>query len=145
MSSVLVLNAGYEPLHTVSVRHAIRMIVREVAVIEEAVEGETYGIFPMPVVLRLVKYVKMHWRKSKPKFSKARLFQRDGGKCGYCGDKATTMDHIFPKSRGGTETWLNMVSSCFKCNNKKNNRTPEEANMKIRVKVYEPAWNQLHL
>ena len=61
--SVLVLNAGYEPLHRVSIQHAIKMIVREVAVIEEAHEDETFGSFPKPLVLRLVKYIKMSWRK----------------------------------------------------------------------------------
>jgi len=73
MSSVLVLNAGYEPLHRVSVRHAIRMLVREVAVVEEVIEGQTIGNFPMPSVLRLVRYVKLHWRKEQPKWSKKRL------------------------------------------------------------------------
>ena len=57
MSSVLVLNAGYEPLHKVSVKHAIKMIVREVAVIEESHDDEMFGSFPVPKVLRLLKYI----------------------------------------------------------------------------------------
>ena len=142
MSSVLVLNAGYEPLHRVSVRHAIRMIVREVAVIEEAAD-EMYGPFPKPLVLRLVRYVKLHWRKPKPRWSKKRLFERDGYKCAYCGKDATTVDHVVPRHQGGETTWLNTVASCFKCNNRKGSRTPEQASMKLLVKPYEPSWNQL--
>jgi 5-methylcytosine-specific restriction endonuclease McrA len=140
MSTVLVLNASYEPFQKVSLRHAIRMIIREVAVIEEAHEEETFGDFPMPLVLRLVRYVKLAWRHQHPRFSKRRLFERDGHSCGYCGKPATTVDHILPRSRGGLTEWTNTVSSCLKCNGKKANRTPEEANMKLLVRVYAPSW-----
>lgn len=138
--SVLVLNAGYEPLQRVSVRHAIKMIVREVAVIEEAHEEEKFGDFPMPLVLRLVRYVKLHWRAVKPRFSKRRLFERDNHSCAYCGKAANTVDHIIPRSRGGLTEWTNTVASCLKCNHKKGSRTPEEAGMKLLVKAYEPSW-----
>lgn len=144
MTNVLVLNAGYEPLHRVSVQHAIRMVVREVAVIEEA-SDEMYGPFPKPLVLRLVRYVKLHWRKAKPRWSKKRLFERDGHKCAYCGKDANTIDHILPRSQGGDTTWNNTVASCFRCNNRKGNRTPEQANMKLHVTAYEPTWQQISL
>lgn len=143
MSGVLVLNAGYEPLHRVSVRHAIRMLVREVAVVEEAVEGESIGHFPMPSVLRLVRYVKLHWRKDKPKWSKKRLFIRDGNSCGYCGKTANTIDHVIPRSHGGQSTWTNTVASCFKCNSKKGARTPAEAGMKLLVVPRVPSWHEI--
>lgn len=143
MSGVLVLNAGYEPLHRVSVRHAIRMLVREVAVVEEAVEGESIGHFPMPSVLRLVRYVKLHWRKEKPKWSKKRLFARDNGCCAYCGKTANTIDHVVPRSHGGQSTWKNTVASCFKCNSKKGARTPAEAGMKLLIVPREPSWHEI--
>ncbi|WP_114906994.1 HNH endonuclease [Ornithinimicrobium murale] len=69
MSTVVVLNASYEELHRVSVKKAITMLVREVAVIEEAVPDASFGPFPMPAVLRLVRYVKTAWlyrRRSSP-------------------------------------------------------------------------------
>lgn len=143
MSGVLVLNAGYEPLHRVSVRHAIRMIVREVAVIEEAVEGQTIGEFPVPAVLRLVRYVKLHWRKEAPKWSKKRLFIRDKNTCAYCPKEAATIDHVLPRSRGGQSTWTNTVASCLKCNSKKGAKTPKEAGMKLKFDPYTPSWHQL--
>lgn len=142
MSSVLVLNAGYEPLHRVSIQHAIKMIVREVAVIEEAAE-EMFGNFPKPLVLRLVRYVKLSWRKSAPRFSKKKLFHRDNYKCAYCGKEATTVDHIVPRSRGGETTWLNTISSCLKCNHKKGSKTLEESGMKLLFTPYEPSWYDL--
>lgn len=143
MNSVLVLNAGYEPLHRVSVKHAIKMIVREVAVIEEASEEETFGIFPVPTVLRLVRYVKLSWRSGKPRFSKHKLFERDRHQCAYCGKAASTVDHVVPRSRGGLTSWENTVASCLKCNHKKANRTPDEAGMKLHVKPFIPSWHDL--
>jgi 5-methylcytosine-specific restriction endonuclease McrA len=139
MSSVLVLNAGYEPLHRVSIQHAIKMLVREVAVIEEATE-EMFGSFPKPLVLRLVRYVKLKWRSSKPKWSRQRLMIRDNHSCGYCGKSANTVDHIVPRSKGGGTTWENTVAACFKCNAKKGNRAPKEAGMKLLVDIHSPSW-----
>lgn len=140
MSSVLVLNAGYEPLQRVSLRHAVKMVVRGVALIEEAVDGEFYGPFPKPLVLRLISYVQMKWRQGQPKWSTRRLFARDKNQCAYCLGPANTKDHIFPKSRGGEDTWMNTVASCFKCNVKKGNRTPDEANMPLKLKPFVPTW-----
>lgn len=139
MSTVLVLNAGYEPLHRVSVKHAIKMIVREVAVIEEAAE-EMFGNFPKPLVLRLVKYVQIKWRSRNPKWSRNRLMIRDGYRCGYCGKDAKTVDHIVPRSKGGETNWLNTVAACLKCNSKKGSRTLKESGMKIIIDIYSPSW-----
>lgn len=145
MSSVLVLNAGYEPLHRVTYKHAIRMLVREVAVVEEAVEGQSFGPFPLPKVLRLVRYVMLKFRTKPPKWSRSLLMRRDRGACGYCGRQAETIDHIVPRARGGKTTWDNTVAACKRCNAKKGARLPEEANMLLKVKVFEPTWWQLHL
>lgn len=143
MSGVLVLNASYEPLQRVSVRHAIGMLVREVAVVEEAVDGATIGPFPMPRVLRLVRYVVLKFRSMTPRWSKTRLLERDHYTCGYCGRPADTVDHVLPSSRGGRSTWLNTVASCRSCNNRKDNRTPREAGMRLRVELIEPTWWQI--
>jgi CRISPR/Cas system Type II protein with McrA/HNH and RuvC-like nuclease domain len=51
-----------------------------------------------------------------------------------------TVDHIVPKSRGGPSTWENLATSCQACNGRKNNRTPDEAKMKLRRKPYEPRY-----
>jgi len=69
------------------------------------------------------------------------ILRRDGYKCSYCGrgDLTLTLDHIVPKARGGTDSWDNLVSACTKCNNKKGDRTPEEADMALLRKPFKPS------
>lgn len=140
MADVLVLNAGYEPLHRVSLKHAITMLVREVAVVEEAVEGHSFGPYPLPRVLRLVRYVAMRWRyrsAGQPPCTKDGVKRRDR-MCAYCGGPAQTVDHVLPRSRGGDSTWLNLVAACEPCNHRKADRTPAEAGMPLLVTPYVP-------
>lgn len=141
--SVLVLNAGYEPLHRVSLQHAIRMLHRNVAVVEEVEHGQTIGPYPRPRVLRLIRYVTMRWRRKAPRWSRTRLLNRDQGTCGYCGKPGNTVDHIVPLSRGGDTTWTNTVAACKPCNNRKADRTPNEAGMVLRVTPNAPSWWEL--
>jgi len=139
---VLVLNASYEPLQRVSMRHAIKMLVREVAVIEEASDGN-FGPFPVPKVLRLIRYVVMKWaHRRKHICTKSAIKLRDK-MCAYCGGHAETVDHIVPRSRGGTLTWENAVAACMKCNHRKANRTPAEAGMKLLLTPIVPKFMAL--
>jgi 5-methylcytosine-specific restriction endonuclease McrA len=144
--SVIVLNASYEPLHTVSIQHAIRMLVREVAVVEEAHGERTIGPFPVPRVLRLVRYVVTHWRYAagRMKYSKHGVLRRDKFRCAYCGlDNADTMDHVQPRSRGGRTEWLNAVAAHAACNERKGNRTPSEAGMPLLWQPWAPTRAEL--
>ncbi|MFD0689399.1 HNH endonuclease [Actinomadura fibrosa] len=142
--NVLVLNASYEPLQKVDLRHAIRMLVREVAVVEEAEEGRSIGRFPVPRVLRLVRYVAMRWRHGRrPPWSKRGVYLRDRGRCGYCGQRGNTIDHVHPQSRGGGNTWENTVLACGRCNNRKGDRTPAEAGLRLRWEPRAPRWEDL--
>ncbi|HEX9086508.1 MAG TPA: HNH endonuclease [Arthrobacter sp.] len=138
MESVLVLNAGYEPLHRVSLKHAIGMIHRGVAVIEKPVPGEVFGPYERPHSLRLVSYVEMGWTTRAPLCSKEAVRRRDG-RCAYCPKgRAETVDHVIPQSRGGRNTWMNLVACCFRCNQRKADRTPAEAGMKLLLTPYTP-------
>jgi 5-methylcytosine-specific restriction endonuclease McrA len=144
--SVIVLNASYEPLQTVSIQHAIRMLVREVAVVEEAHGERTIGPFPVPRVLRLVRYVVTHWRYTagRMKYSKHGVLRRDKFRCAYCGlDNADTMDHVQPRSRGGRTEWLNAVAAHAACNERKGNRTPAEAGMPLLWQPWVPTRAEL--
>jgi 5-methylcytosine-specific restriction endonuclease McrA len=144
VTAVLVLNADLGPLHRVSLRHAIRMLLREVAVVHEAEPDRLIGIYPMPRVVRLVTYVVTRWRFSAgPAWSRAGVLVRDEHRCGYCGRIATTVDHIVPRSRGGRNTWKNTVAACGSCNQRKDNRTPAEAGMVLRVTPKVPTWVDL--
>ena len=94
-----------------------------------------------PAVVRLFEYV--NGRKNKVKFSRMNVFSRDQFTCQYCGSQPgtpnLTYDHVLPRSKGGKTQWENIVTCCVPCNSKKAARTPEQANMKLRVKPNKPA------
>jgi 5-methylcytosine-specific restriction endonuclease McrA len=141
MSAVLVLNADFGPLHRVSLRHAIRMLFRQVAVVHEAQPDSRMGVYPIPTVVRLVSYVVTRWRHSRgPSWSRAGVLARDNRICGYCGKPASTIDHVLPRSRGGANEWTNTVAACGRCNNRKGSRTPVEARMPLLIKPFAPSW-----
>lgn len=137
--SVQVLNAGYEPLHHVSLQHAITMLARGVAIVEEFVEGATFGPHPLPTKVRLLRYVAMGWlQRRAAACTKAGVRARDRHRCAYCGGRADTVDHVVPASRGGALTWLNTVAACRACNNAKADRTPAEWGRPLLVTPYVP-------
>lgn len=78
-----------------------------------------------------------------PAFTKGKLFRRDQFTCGYCGqrfaERELQCEHIVPESRGGSWTWMNLVSACGACNGRKANRTPEEAAMPLVYLPYVPS------
>ncbi len=149
MSTVLVLNAGYEPLHRVSLQHAIRMLVRRVAVVEEAEPDATLCPFPRPLVLRLVRYVHMRWRTRRtPPWSRSGLMKRDGHACAYCGRTGVplTVDHVVPRCRGGRTTWENTVAACggpHGCNARKGSKSLEQAGLRLLVQPRVPTLWEL--
>jgi 5-methylcytosine-specific restriction endonuclease McrA len=144
--NVVVLNADLGPLCKVSLRHAIKMLVRRVAEIHEAEEPHIprFGTWPKPTIVRLISYVVPRWRfSSGPAWSRPGVLKRDGGRCGYCPAPATTVDHIVPRSQGGINSWLNTTASCDRCNQRKGNRTPAEAGMRLLIKPFAPTWSSL--
>jgi 5-methylcytosine-specific restriction endonuclease McrA len=73
--------------------------------------------------------------------SRQNIFKRDGYCCVYCGSrKDLTLDHVLPKSRNGKSSWTNLVTACQKCNSKKGDQTPEEANMRLPYQPYKPSF-----
>jgi hypothetical protein len=74
--------------------------------------------------------------------SRERLFARDKHMCGYCGglfaEQDLTIEHVTPESRGGANAWENLVTACRSCNQRKANRTPEQANMPLLYLPYRP-------
>ena len=135
MSQVLVLNASYEPLNVTSVRRAHVLVFKGKAeVIEELDKGlhSASDTYPWPHVIRLVQYVRVP-RAVQRKISRRALFARDGWRCVYCGTTAgrLTLDHVVPRSRGGTSEWENVVTSCAPCNLKKGNRLLDEVEMRL--------------
>ena len=140
MDRVLVLNSDYTPLNVTDVRRGFILVSKGKAeIVKEDVNKivTTVGEFVRPLIIRLVNYVR--FRRSTIKVGRRRVFKRDGYQCGYCGSKRNlTIDHIIPRSKGGGNSWDNLVTCCSKCNNQKDSKTLEEAGMKLRVKPYEP-------
>ena len=146
MGSVLVLNASFEPLSVVSVQRAIVLLLKEKAEVVEAAEDvlrSEHLTLPVPLVIRLVYYVRIPHRVSLPVTRRA-LLVRDRYTCQYCGAQPgrqeLTMDHILPRSRGGKTTWENVVAACKACNGKKGNKTPAEANMTLLNQPTKPRY-----
>ena len=146
MGQVLVLNATYEPLSVVSVKRAVVLLLKEKAELIEAAEAklrsENFSL-PVPLVIRLVYFVKIPRRISLP-VTRRGVLSRDNYTCQYCGitphRKYLTVDHVLPRSRGGKTTWENVVAACEKCNGKKGSRTPAEANMKLLEQPKRPRY-----
>lgn len=145
VAHVLLLNATYEPIHLVSVRRAVLLVLSEKAEVIER-SGEVFRserrAVPVPSVIRLVRLVRIPYR-AKAKLSCKALVARDHGLCGYCGKPGETMDHIVSRSRGGKDEWENVVLACKPCNNRKADKLLSEAKMALRVKPYAPkgrAW-----
>ncbi len=140
---VALLNASFEPLGKVTFQHAVRMLFREVALVEEQQGDRMIGPHPWPRVIRLVRYVAAHWLYRPAGWSRAGVLVRDRSTCAYCGRHATTIDHLVPQSRGGGSTWLNTVAACASCNHRKANRTPAEARLRLRFSPYVPTRAKL--
>ena len=140
MDKVLFLNSDYTPLNVTSIRRGFILVIKGKAeVLRQDAENivTSIGEFVRPLIIRLLSYVRF---KSKPvKLNRKRIFKRDNNECVYCGSKRNlTIDHIMPRSRGGKNTWSNLVTCCSNCNLRKGNRTPEEAGMRMNYKAYEP-------
>lgn len=142
-TTVTLLNASYEPLGKVSFKHAVRMLFREVATVEEGLDEKMIGPHPWPRVIRLVRYVATKWLYRPAPWTRRGVLVRDGHRCTYCCARATTVDHVLPASRGGGWAWLNCVAACGPCNSRKGNRTPAEAGMRLLRDPYVPTRAQL--
>ena len=140
MSKVLVLNYDYSPLNVTTIRRGFVLVDKGKAEIVKHDENPIktgYQTFIRPVIIRLLKYIRYHTRGLRP--NRNRIYKRDNHTCVYCGStKNLTLDHVIPKSRGGKNDWNNLVTSCFKCNLKKADKTPEEARMKMTHQPYAP-------
>jgi 5-methylcytosine-specific restriction endonuclease McrA len=94
----------------------------------------------VPKIIRLLGYDKLP--KAGVKLNRRNLFARDSNRCQYCGKRFATselsLDHVVPRSRGGQNTWENIVCACVRCNVRKGGRTPDEAGMKLIVPPRKP-------
>lgn len=137
---VLLLNATYEPLTALPLRRAVVLVVCGKA---EIVHDDPAGLslhsatasVAMPSVIRLRTFVYVPYRARVP-LTRAALMHRDRYRCAYCGQRAETIDHVVPRSRGGAHSWENCVASCARCNHRKADRLLSELGWRL---AWEPA------
>ena len=140
--NVLVLNQNYEPLSVCSAKRAFLLIFMGKAEMIEKYDGvKIHSIltsYPLPSVVRLDQYIKSP--RKKILLSRKNIIIRDNATCCYCGSTKgpMTVDHIIPKHMGGSDSWENLVCACDRCNNKKGDRIPAKAGMKLLRKPKRP-------
>lgn len=149
MEAILLLNATYEPLAVLSLPRAIKLLLKgrvEPVAEERITVASASRTLTVPTVLRLKVYVRVPHRHT-PAWTRRGLFARDGHTCAYCGRRVSarelTVDHVIPVSQGGRATWGNTVTACARCNQRKADRTPHEAGMKLLIEPKAPRTNYL--
>ena len=140
---VLVLNQDYRALTVCSVERATILVLLEKAELVAAAGGRVLRSpstrLPWPSVVRLRAYVAIPFTRIT--LTRKNVMRRDRHRCQYCGSRdRLTIDHVMPRSRGGKDTWENLVAACVPCNNRKGSRTPEEAHMPLRKRPYRPSY-----
>jgi len=162
----LVLNESWIAIHTVPVKHALRLLFTGAA---KAIQPETYEVhefetwadlavlhgepcirtvalrIKVPEVIVLTRYNGLP--DPSAVFTRRNLFRRDHNTCQYCGSRPGTselsIDHVLPRSRGGKSSWQNCVLACMDCNRRKANRLPDEAGLKLSRPPIKPRWSPL--
>lgn len=143
-TKVLVLNHDYQAIGVCSAERAFVLVYLQKA--EQLKDNPALKLrtltesYTFPSIIRLRKYIALPYKKVQ--LSRQNVFKRDGNQCVYCGNAhhSPTIDHVLPRSMGGKDTWENLVTACQKCNSKKGNLTPEEANMPLRYRPFKPSF-----
>lgn len=131
---VLILNQNYEPLSVCTARRAVVLVfLGKAEIVEHRAElvRSTLRSYPLPSIVRLMAYVRIPHKGII--LSRKNIMKRDGHQCQYCGTTKgpLTVDHILPRNRGGEDTWENLVCACLTCNNRKGDKTAEQARMRL--------------
>ena len=147
MHQVLLLNSGFEPLRIVSWQRAFVLVFQEKVEVLEEYRWNISTVsakFRVPAVIKLRRWVNLKRQSPIIRFSRANVYARDDGRCQYCykkfPEKELTLDHVKPVVRGGRKTWENIVAACIRCNQRKGNRTPEEAGLPLLKVPRVPHW-----
>jgi len=140
VAGALVLNATYEPLCVVPLRRAVVLVLAEKAVVVEAgkdVMHSARSSIQVPTVVRLARFVRVPYRREVPLTRRA-VLDRDRHLCVYCDARADTIDHVRPRSRGGTHVWTNVVAACARCNHRKGDRLLAELGWHLALAPVQP-------
>ena len=143
----LVLDESFFPIGVISWQRAISLTFlnkgKVVEVYEDVKVRSVTKEYEIPKIIRIFKKVKIH--QIGLKLNRKNIYKRDNYKCAYCGftflTNTLSLDHIDPVCQGGQNTWLNLITSCRTCNNKKAGRTPNQAKMKLLFQAKKPRWS----
>lgn len=155
---ILQLNAGGEPVRWISYRKSAEFYAKDSVIWslgehEVVLRGGINAASGKQSVLSMDTIIAVNsnhnprkFRSGVPPLTNKTLFIRDGNVCAYCADAFNraelTRDHVLPKSKGGENSWMNLVTACKKCNHKKADRTPSDANMPLVYVPYVPNYNE---
>lgn len=145
MQTCIILNGDYTYLNTVNWRKAVKMLVKGKAVAlkyTDMVIRAGLEVIKVPAVLKLMKIIRTIYRTHVP-FSKKNVMVRDGFVCQYCGSREDlTVDHVVPIAKGGKTLFENCVTACKKCNGRKGDKLPTEAQMFIKRQPVAPTISE---
>ena len=170
---VLVLNRLWQPVHTCSVKRALRLLclghaqvvqtegesryqthdIRSWALYTNQSKGSLAAdvVHSVKLALRVPKIIVLGLYDRLPrkevKFTRQNVFLRDKHTCQYCAkvfpETKLNLDHVIPRGKGGKTTWQNIVTSCVPCNTRKADRLPRQANMRLLNEPRLPRWRPL--
>jgi len=160
---VLVLNRVFQPVQLTTAKRAFVLLYGGAAnALDESGEEYDFDLWrslpvrdvddAVPIIggsLRVPRVLHLHRYERTPKvtvrLTRRNLMFRDTHQCQYCGKQPPlrdlNIDHVMPRSRGGGDTWENLVTACRVCNLRKGWKTPEEANMALRRRPFRPKWS----
>jgi len=141
MPRALVLNATYEPLSVIPIRRAVVLVLHERADVVESnghIFHSEHLTLAAPTVVKLRRFVKVRLDRRVP-LNRRSIFMRDDFACQYCDGPAENVDHVVPRSQGGSHVWDNVVAACRRCNTKKGGRTPEQAGLTLLRNPHVPS------
>lgn len=137
-ATISLYNVSYQKIVDIDWKHAVILMIN--GKVSSCTEDEyvdiptSSGVFKLPLHVVLKKYVNIPYREVST--SRKNIFKRDDYTCQYCEIKldseTATVDHVLPRCRGGKHEWQNVVTCCLRCNRKKGDKTPNEANMPLR-------------
>ncbi|MEO6576859.1 MAG: HNH endonuclease [Polyangiaceae bacterium] len=162
-SPVLVLNRYFAPVQLTTAKRAFVLLYGGAAqALDEDGEAHDFDLWRtlpvretddgLPIIggqLRVPRVVHLHKYDRTPRLTvrltRRNLMLRDAHQCQYCGKRPLlrelNIDHVLPRSRGGADTWENLVTACRVCNLRKGWKTPDEANMRLARRPFRPKWS----
>ncbi|MDJ0705649.1 MAG: HNH endonuclease [Leptolyngbyaceae cyanobacterium MO_188.B28] len=143
-NQVVVFSKNYLPLTRINIKRAIVLLVTGQAESMEFNSAQQWEVRSPSVVISVSEHIRLTKGNPKrrwkiPPVSRREIFRRDDHNCQYCGSaKHLTVDHVIPRSKGGTHSWSNVVTACESCNSAKGDRLLHEIGMALKTKPKAP-------